>query len=67
MVVKMAWNVRGIISYTLCLSSLFGRENCDIAILTEHKLKKETKTYLYSIHSDFYSFVKTITRHWYFI
>lgn len=59
MVVIMAWNVRGIISSTLCLSSLLDRANCDIAILTEHKLKSETKTYLDSIHSDFYSFVKT--------
>lgn len=59
MVVIMAWNVRGIISSTLCLSSLLERDNCYIAILTEHKLKSETKTYLDSIHSDFYSFVKT--------
>lgn len=55
----MAWNVRGIISSTLWLSSLLDKENCDIAILTEHKLKSETKTYLDSIHSDFYRFVKT--------
>lgn len=59
MVFIMAWNVRGIISSTLCLSSFLDRENCDIAILTEHKLKSETKTYSDSIHSDFNSFVKT--------
>lgn len=59
MVVIMVWNVRGIISSTLCLSSLLDKENCDIAILTEHKLKSDSKTYLDSIHSDFYSFVKT--------
>ena len=58
MVVIMAWNVRGIISSTPCLSTLLDRENCDIAIITEHKLKSEIKTYLDSVHSDFYSFVK---------
>lgn len=59
MVVIMAWNVRGIIFSTLCLSSLLDKENCDIAKLTEHKLKSEIKTYCDSIHSDFYNFVKT--------
>lgn len=58
-VVIIAWNVRGIISSTLSLSSLLDRENCDIAIVTEQELKSDTKTYLDSNHSNFYSFVKT--------
>ena len=58
MVVVMSWNVRGIISSTLCLSSLLDSSQCDIAVISEHKLKTESVTYLDSIHKDFFSFVK---------
>ena len=58
MVVIVAWNVRGIISSTLCLSALLDREHCDIAIISEHKLKHESRMYLDSIHRDFYSIVR---------
>lgn len=58
MVILMSWNVRGIFSSTLCLSSLLDREKCDIAVLSEHKLKQETRGYLDTIHTDFLSFVK---------
>lgn len=56
MVILMSWNVRGIFSSTLCLSSLLDREKCDIAVLSE--LKQETRGYLDTIHTDFLSFVK---------
>ena len=58
MVVVMSWNVRGIISSTLCLSSLLDSVDCDIVVLSEHKLKSDFTTYLDSIHKDFFSFVK---------
>lgn len=58
MIILMSWNVRGIYSSTLCLSSLLDREKCDIAVLSEHKLKQETRGYLDAIHTDFLSFVQ---------
>lgn len=58
MVILMSWNVRGIFSSTLCLSSLLDREKCDIAVLSEHKLKQETRGYLDTKHTNFLSFVK---------
>ena len=59
MVVLLTWNVRGVISSTLCLSSLLDDTLSDIAIICEHKLKQSSAQYLDTIHSDFYSFVKT--------
>lgn len=52
MVVLMTWNVRGIISSTLCLSAILDKEKCDIMVITEHKLKESTKNYLDSIHNQ---------------
>lgn len=43
---------------TLCLSSLLDREKCDIVMLSELKLRYETKGYLCRIHKDFSSIVK---------
>ena len=54
----MAWSMRGIISSTMCLSSLLDTVECDIVAISEHKLKCESASYLNSIHKDFFSFVK---------
>lgn len=58
-VVIMAWNVCGIISSALCLPSLLDKKKLTLQYLLNINSKTETKTYLDSIHSDFYSFVKT--------
>ena len=59
MVVVMSWNVRGIMSSTLCLSYLLNKYHCDISVVSEHKLKENCTSYLDSIHPSFYSFSKT--------
>ena len=60
MVRILAWNVRGAMSFTLCLSSLLDKTNCDVAIISEHKLKNQNigKMYLDSIHKDYLSILK---------
>ena len=58
MVSIMSWNVRGIISSTMCLSSLLEPVDCDIVVISEHKLKSESAMYLDSIHRDYFSITK---------
>lgn len=45
----LAWNVRGIMSSTMCLSLLLSQTKCDISIISEHKLKESSLNYLSSI------------------
>lgn len=56
----MSWNVRGAMSSTICLSNLLDDTQCDVAIVTEHKLKdiQNVKMYLDSIHKNYFSIVK---------
>lgn len=60
MVRILTWNVRGAMSSTLCLNSLLDNTHCDIAVISEHKLKNQHngKMYLDSIHKDYLSIVK---------
>ena len=60
MVKIIAWNVIGAMFSTLCLSSLLDKTNCDVAIISEHKLKNQNigKMYLDSIHKYYLSIVK---------
>lgn len=44
MVRILTWNVRGAMSSTLCLNSLLDNTHCDIAVISEHKLKKKSTT-----------------------
>lgn len=53
----VSWNVRGIMSSSVCLSNLLEYSNCDIAILSEHKLKHSNANYLDTIHPNYSSFV----------
>lgn len=39
------WNVRRIMSPTVCLSEFLSKTNCDIVILSEHKLKQNSLKY----------------------
>lgn len=57
MVVLMTWNVRGVISFTTCLSTFLEKEKCDI-LHFKHKLKESTHNYLVSIHNEYACFVK---------
>ncbi|XP_062576621.1 uncharacterized protein LOC134238510 [Saccostrea cucullata] len=54
----LTWNVRGVISSSLCLSELLVKSKCDIAIITEHKLKSSCDNYLDSICSDYCSLTR---------
>lgn len=58
MCVWMIRNVRGVISSTSCLSTLLEKEECDILIITDHKLKENTHNYLDAIHNEYACFVR---------
>ncbi|CAC5396961.1 unnamed protein product [Mytilus coruscus] len=45
----VAWNVRGIMSSTICLSKLLKDSDCDICVISEHKLKERSLDYLSTI------------------
>lgn len=53
----LTWNVRGAMSSSLCLAKLLKQYNCDIALISEHKLKTETKMFLDSIDYQYKSVV----------
>ncbi|CAC5385645.1 unnamed protein product [Mytilus coruscus] len=55
----LSWNVRGIMSSTLCLANLLESTNCDIAIISEHKLKPNLLPYMNSIDMRYRSISKT--------
>ena len=55
----LAWNVRGIMSSTLCLVNLLNETNCDIAIISEHKFKPHSLMYMNSIDSRYTAVSKT--------
>ncbi len=49
----LCWNVRGIMSSTLCLNLLLDKLSCDIAFISEHKLQPYNKCFMDSIHSNY--------------
>ncbi|CAC5359457.1 unnamed protein product [Mytilus coruscus] len=49
----LAWNVRGIMSSTVCLSNLLRSTDCDVCIISEHKLKTRSLNYLSSIEQGY--------------
>ena len=49
----MSWNVRGIMSSTMCLSFLLNKTNCDICVISEHKLKDRSLSYLSTIEKNY--------------
>lgn len=55
----LSWNVRCIMSSSICLSSMLDRVKCDIAIISEHKLKQNNASYLDSIHPDYKSYTRS--------
>ena len=60
MVVILAWNVRGIMSSTICLSNLLDTTKCDIAVISEHKMKNASPCGMNidSLHGDYRSIAK---------
>ena len=54
----LTWNVRGVISSSLCLVDILARTNCDIAIITEHKLKSTSANYLDTISQQYCSITR---------
>lgn len=55
----LSWNVRGIMSSSICLSDMLSHVKCDIAIVSEHKLKPNNISFMDSIHPNYLSFVRT--------
>lgn len=55
----LSWNVRGIMSSTLCLSNLMISSNCDVCIVSEHKLKDASLDYLNTIERGYKSVAKS--------
>lgn len=49
----LAFNVRGIMSSTICLSDLLKYNQCDVCVISEHKFKAESLQFLCSIEKDF--------------
>ncbi|CAG2226562.1 unnamed protein product [Mytilus edulis] len=49
----LAWNVRGIMSSTVCLSNLLRSTDCDVCIISEHKLETRSLNYLSSIEQGY--------------
>ena len=53
----LCWNVRGVISSSLCLCDMLVQTKCDIAIICEHKLKCINANYLDTMNRDYCSMV----------
>ena len=51
----VTWNVRGIMSSSVCLSELFKYTNCDIAVLSEHKLFNHSLQFLNTLDNNYHS------------
>ncbi|CAC5390889.1 SLC5A7 [Mytilus coruscus] len=51
----VTWNVRGIMSSTVCLSELFRYTNCDIAVLSEHKLFNHSLQFLNTLDNNYHT------------
>jgi exonuclease III len=49
----LAWNVRGIMSSTMCLANLLDQYDSDIVIVSEHKLKPNSGMYMNSIDNRY--------------
>jgi exonuclease III len=45
----LSWNVKGIMSSTVCLSNLVKATDCDICVISEHKLKPRCFPYINTI------------------
>lgn len=54
----MTWNVRGLMSSTMCLANLLRDTDCDFVILSEHKLPQMYSNYLDSVDNKYFSFTK---------
>ena len=55
----LTWNVRGIMSSTLCLSDLMLVTDFDIAIICVHKLKLISLSYMNSVDTRYHSISTT--------
>ena len=53
----LTWNFRGIISSTLPVCAMLDKSNCDVAIISEHRLYKFSANYFDSIHSEYFKVV----------
>ena len=55
----VSWNVRGIMSSTMCLSELINLTLCDICIISEHKLKESSLGFMHSLENDYCCIAKS--------
>lgn len=53
-----AWNVRGLLSSTMCLANLLRDTDFDFVILSEHKLPQMYSNYLDCVDNKYFSFTK---------
>ncbi|KAK3103870.1 hypothetical protein FSP39_022522 [Pinctada imbricata] len=58
MVLIMSWNVRGVISSTVSLCSLLDNTDCDVAVISEHKLRQSSSNFFDSMHGNYNGYVK---------
>ena len=57
----LEWNVRGIMSSSMCLSKLLNDKNIDIALINEHKLLPYNNSFIDSIDKKFIALTKCDT------
>ena len=57
----ITWNVRGIMSSSLCLNGLLDKTKCDIALISEHKLLPYNDSFMGCLHSDYDHFTRCDT------
>lgn len=56
----MSWNTRGLMSATVCLANLLRSSNCDLVVLSEHKLHMYHQSILsiWIVYNNYYAFSK---------
>ena len=55
----LAWNARGMMSSTLCLTKLLESSNCDICVVGEHKLMPSSLSFFDYVDTSYSSVAKT--------
>ncbi|MEW8546047.1 MAG: reverse transcriptase family protein [Candidatus Thiodiazotropha sp.] len=55
----LTWNVRGVMSSSLCLNELLERTNCDIALISEHKLLPHNLEFMNCLNNNYSSYSRS--------
>ena len=54
----LTWNVRGVMSSSLCLTKLLNEKNIDIALISEHKLFSYNRSFMDSLDNNYNTLIK---------